>query len=219
MRIDENCAHFLNVFRQLLELPAHEEIEISKTHMQNLPKCFEKTKRLGYLKDALKQYRGPYGVHIREYQDCYKIHRDIVDPRYAPSLHLVFDIPSKTWMEQHSPRLAKTYSAFLRGTTKAYRKSFSFREALSSKLGFDIEDAVYRRRKIAVSIYTAFLIIMLYASNLVRSLTEWIVLVGILVVPIDLAAFLWKRKCRFYEDNICRLPFYLASKEKLRRSI
>lgn len=56
-----------------------------------LPHWVEET-MLGQTKGALKQYR--YGnLHIRKYDDCYKVHVDHTDPRKNPLEHLIRDAP------------------------------------------------------------------------------------------------------------------------------
>jgi len=69
-----------------------EEISISKEVLQELPVEYEKT-RLGEPRGSVRQYRGPSGLHIREYSDRFVIHRDRVDPRKDPIGHLLIDAP------------------------------------------------------------------------------------------------------------------------------
>ncbi len=57
-----------------------------------LPEDFEETK-LGYLDDAIKQYRGPDNQHVKEYDTYYLGHRDHKDPRTDPMGHFVRDAP------------------------------------------------------------------------------------------------------------------------------
>jgi hypothetical protein len=60
--------------------------------MHKVPQCFQKT-LLGEPKGALKQFRGPHGIHILEYEKEWVLHRDRVDPRINPVGHLVKDAP------------------------------------------------------------------------------------------------------------------------------
>ncbi|MEA2075815.1 MAG: hypothetical protein U9O85_08845 [Euryarchaeota archaeon] len=78
-------------FRKML---AHrrfgENITISKEEIQNIPKGCKET-LLGDPKGALKQYRCDSNIHILEYPDRYKVHKDRVDPRRDPLGHLIYD--------------------------------------------------------------------------------------------------------------------------------
>jgi hypothetical protein len=76
----------------LKKIPYYRNFEISKTDLQVLPKCFEETP-LGEPKGGLRQYRGPYGSHVHEYENTWSIHRDKVDPRLNPVGHLITDAP------------------------------------------------------------------------------------------------------------------------------
>jgi hypothetical protein len=69
-----------------------EEFSISKEVLQELPADYEETS-LGELRGAIRQYRGPSGLHVREYNDRFVIHQDSVDPRSDPIGHLLFDAP------------------------------------------------------------------------------------------------------------------------------
>jgi hypothetical protein len=85
----------MNVFelRELLvHKPPGENITISKSMMQNPPVGCEET-ILGDLDGAYKQYRCDPNIHMLEYPDVYKIHKDRVDPRKDPLGHLVYDSP------------------------------------------------------------------------------------------------------------------------------
>lgn len=57
-----------------------------------LGKEFEET-YLGDPMGSLRQFRGPYCSHIREYADYYIIERDKVDPRRDWLGHLIEDAP------------------------------------------------------------------------------------------------------------------------------
>ena len=48
---------------------------------------------LGDPKGCLRQYRGANGLHVREYEEYFEIHRDQVDPRVDPLGHLLRDSP------------------------------------------------------------------------------------------------------------------------------
>jgi hypothetical protein len=86
------CSCFHTLCGKLKQLPIHEEIKILKINLQRLPVCFEET-ILGESKGALKQYRGPQGSHVLEYEKEWIVHRDKIDPRFDPVGHLVNDAP------------------------------------------------------------------------------------------------------------------------------
>ncbi|MGC8556284.1 MAG: hypothetical protein ACP5NG_04700 [Conexivisphaera sp.] len=65
-------------------------IRISKEIMAGLPPWFEETP-LGLPMGARAQYRGPKGLHVREYDDFYEVHFDAFDPREHPLLHLLLE--------------------------------------------------------------------------------------------------------------------------------
>jgi hypothetical protein len=69
-----------------------DEIRVSKAALASLPGDYEET-RLGDPRGAKRQYRSSSGVHIREYEDEYAIHVDLVDPRRDPLGHLLRDSP------------------------------------------------------------------------------------------------------------------------------
>ncbi|MCV0393403.1 MAG: hypothetical protein K5790_08985 [Nitrosopumilus sp.] len=67
------------------------EIEVPKELREFMLDGAEET-ILGQKNGAVKQYR--YGnLHIREYNDKFLVHSDIVDPRKDPIGHLVKDAP------------------------------------------------------------------------------------------------------------------------------
>jgi hypothetical protein len=88
----QSCSYSHTFCIKLNQLPIHEEIKISKTFVQKLPRCFEET-ILGEPKGALKQFRGPQGSHILEYEKEWVLHRDKIDPRFDPVGHLINDAP------------------------------------------------------------------------------------------------------------------------------
>jgi hypothetical protein len=69
------------------------EISISKEVLPTLEGYDLKETILGDPKGCIKQYRNPYGLHIREYSDRFVVHRDKVDPRADPVGHLIRDSP------------------------------------------------------------------------------------------------------------------------------
>ncbi len=68
-----------------------DEIEVPKELREFMPDKAELTK-LGQKNGANNQYR--FGnLHIREYDDRFLVHTDIVDPRRDPLGHLIYDAP------------------------------------------------------------------------------------------------------------------------------
>jgi len=68
-----------------------EEIRVPKEAREFVPDWAEETV-LGEPQGSRRQYR--YGnLHIREYDDCYTVHADRVDPRRDPLGHLIRDAP------------------------------------------------------------------------------------------------------------------------------
>lgn len=67
------------------------EIRVPKEVREFVPDWAEETV-LGEPQGSRRQYR--YGnLHIREYDDCYTVHTDRVDPRRDPLGHLILDAP------------------------------------------------------------------------------------------------------------------------------
>jgi len=60
--------------------------------MPKLPMCFEET-LLGEPKGGLRQYRGPLGTHVHEFNDTWLFHRDKIDPRFDAIGHFISDAP------------------------------------------------------------------------------------------------------------------------------
>lgn len=75
----------------VLRMNPHEELIISKTEMPFLGADFQET-TLGDPQGAIRQFRGPRGIHVREYPDCWVVHRDKVDPRNDAIGHLLHDV-------------------------------------------------------------------------------------------------------------------------------
>ena len=68
-----------------------DEIEVPKELREFMLDEAEET-FLGQTNGAHKQYR--YGnLHIREYDDKFLVHNDLIDPRKDPIGHLVYDAP------------------------------------------------------------------------------------------------------------------------------
>lgn len=58
-----------------------------------LPECFKETVLGEYVDGADRQFRGPNGAHVHEFEDKWVLHRDIVDADSDPLGHLVNDAP------------------------------------------------------------------------------------------------------------------------------
>jgi len=48
---------------------------------------------LGDLDGSIRQFRNSTGLHAREYEEYFEIHRDQFDPRVSPLGHLIHDSP------------------------------------------------------------------------------------------------------------------------------
>lgn len=90
--------------------------------MPNMPNGFVESP-LGELKGAIRQYRGPDGLHLREYVDGYELHRDVGDPRTPGGfiLHIFVDAP------EVGIALLRAIGSF----NEAYEKTNSFWDALA----------------------------------------------------------------------------------------
>ena len=56
-----------------------------------MPKEAEET-WMGEPRGSIKQYRAG-NLHIREYLNCFEVHKDKIDPRKDPLGHLIVDAP------------------------------------------------------------------------------------------------------------------------------
>ena len=68
-----------------------DEIRVPKEAREFVPDWAEETV-LGEPQGSRRQYRHG-NLHIREYDDCYTVHADRVDPRRDPLGHLIHDAP------------------------------------------------------------------------------------------------------------------------------
>lgn len=100
---NESCKRFFQLLDEIR--PFHDEVKVSKNEISILPWCFRES-LLGFKYDCLRQFRGPFGLHIREYQTYFLVHRDISDPETAPIEHLIFDVaPPK--VSEHSRTISE----------------------------------------------------------------------------------------------------------------
>jgi hypothetical protein len=67
------------------------EISISKEVLPTLEGYGLEETVLGERRGSVRQYRNSDGLHVREYEDRFVIHRDSVDPRIDPLGHLLVD--------------------------------------------------------------------------------------------------------------------------------
>jgi len=87
-----SCFHKSVLCDRINMLPYYQDLKISKTVVRLPTSCFEET-LLGNPKGALRQFRGPGGAHVLEYEKYWVLHRDRIDPRHDPVGHLVTDAP------------------------------------------------------------------------------------------------------------------------------
>lgn len=69
------------------------EISISKEVLPSLEGYNLEETILGEARGSIKQYRNSAGLHVREYEDSFVLHRDKIDPRTDPIGHLLRDSP------------------------------------------------------------------------------------------------------------------------------
>jgi len=91
-QVNCNICYFCSFCNQLKRLPFYIETKISKSVVSKLPECYQQT-LLGEPKGESRQYRGPHGSHVLEYEKDWVFHRDKVDPRFDPVGHLITDAP------------------------------------------------------------------------------------------------------------------------------
>jgi hypothetical protein len=64
-----------------------------KERFPMLPECFKETLLGEYVDGASRQFRGPHGAHVHEFDERWVLHRDIVDADSDPLGHLINDAP------------------------------------------------------------------------------------------------------------------------------
>ena len=83
------------VIASVLELPPHKDLIIKKSEVLDLPSYFQD--RLGDEDGQLKDYGAALpdgkGIHIKVYDNFYKIHWDKKDPNQDPIGHILEDAP------------------------------------------------------------------------------------------------------------------------------
>jgi len=79
---------------------------------------------LGDPDGSLRQFRNSTGIHVREYEDYFEVHKDRIDPRKDPIGHLLRDSP-------------ETILAFGAASFLSHRVSKNdFAQSHASSLGF-----------------------------------------------------------------------------------
>lgn len=79
--------------RWIETVPCHVNYCMSKERFPVLPECFKETVLGEYVDGAGRQFRGPNGAHVHEFEDKWVLHRDMVDADSDPFGHLVNDAP------------------------------------------------------------------------------------------------------------------------------
>lgn len=93
----EDRIYWNEIEDQVLRRPPRDEIEISKNKIVHPKNSGYKISSMGSPKGQSIDYRKSLadnrGLHIREYENKYKIHWDEKDPRENPLVHLKKDSP------------------------------------------------------------------------------------------------------------------------------
>ncbi len=114
-----------------------EEISISKDVLPSVEEYgFEETV-LGGREGSIRQYRNSTGLHAREYEGKFIIHRDNVDPRANPIGHIVKDSPETL--------LSFGAAAFLSQSKKPPDSSFDLLKFLLLFLSLNKAFAIIKR--------------------------------------------------------------------------
>jgi hypothetical protein len=87
------------------------EISISKEVLQSVEELGFTETVLGDSKGSSRQYRNSTGLHVREYDDRFVVHRDEGDPRVDPIGHLMKDSPETLFALGAALAISKTMSS------------------------------------------------------------------------------------------------------------
>jgi len=83
------------IITSVQQLPKHTDLKIEKNKVAKLPLEFRP--RLGEVDGQIADYGVELfdgkGIHVKEYDDHYKVHWDSKDPNKDPLGHLIFDAP------------------------------------------------------------------------------------------------------------------------------
>lgn len=94
-RLADGYYSWEQVVSTALSYPAHTDIMVSHRMVPSLPECF--TTRLadnsGQLADYGTSLPDNRGIHVKVYEDHYKVHWDKKDPKKDPLGHLYHDAP------------------------------------------------------------------------------------------------------------------------------
>ncbi len=90
MNCNRSCQEFCCWIKTV---PCHVRYSMPKERFPVLPECFKETVLGEYVEGAGRQFRGPNGAHVHEFDDKWVLHRDIVDADSDPLGHLVNDAP------------------------------------------------------------------------------------------------------------------------------
>ena len=136
----EHCTKLFEILDEITSF--HDEVKVSKRKMSHLPACFKKA-RFGFSHDCLKQWRGPFGIHIREYKSHYLIHRDIADPELSgidAFSHALFDVTTPDKIGRRSKKASKLHAdmqefVIRRAREQLMKKRKQFTKRYSSRIG------------------------------------------------------------------------------------
>lgn len=83
------------IINEVLTYPKHTDITIEKWRVSPLPNDFKPRPADddGQIADYGLALEDETGIHVKEYDDYYKIHWDKKDPNVNPIGHLVYDSP------------------------------------------------------------------------------------------------------------------------------
>jgi len=74
-------------------LPYHRKYALPKDRVAQLPHCFSETFLGEMVPGAIRQFRGPCGAHVHEFEDRWVLHRDRANADEDPLGHLLRDAP------------------------------------------------------------------------------------------------------------------------------
>ena len=231
---NENCKRFFYLLDELR--PFRDEVKISKNEITILPWCF-KGAILGFKHGCLKQFRGPFGLHVREHQTYFLIHRDIADPENSPIAHLIFDVmPPKVSNNSKAIQkiLLKMQDHKIKGARKELLKSsryliwtakmirfFRFNRIIKWHRQFTEKSAsvASHLRRHYLAIYTYFILFFLvvclfsYVFELVQVGFQLVSLaITLTIVSVFLLMLILRKKILMHSlKKEC--PFYSDSKE------
>ncbi|MHC1630929.1 MAG: hypothetical protein ACXQT4_01330 [Methanotrichaceae archaeon] len=90
MKCSQPCQEFC---KWIETLPYHKKYALKKKDCPHLPICFKETFLGESVLGSKRQFRGPFGAHVHEFEDRWVLHRDKVNADENPLGHLVSDAP------------------------------------------------------------------------------------------------------------------------------